>query len=157
MDIAKLLSVIAGYDGLDPRMSPESPLRADVRGYASELSKFTSQKLNVDEKLGTGMRIGLLTKPFSISGTSEQVRPTVHAAATTHFTAATRGSMADLAVKGEPLDLLSHPMPHWQPRWPPYREMYELLSWTNLAVVNLLFWGTFAKENYSAAVAAKAH
>jgi hypothetical protein len=35
--------------------------------------------------------------------------------------------------------------------------MYELLSQTNPAVVNLLFWGTFAKENYSTAVAAKAH
>jgi amidase len=86
-NIAKLLSVVVGYDGLDPRMSPESPLRADVRDYASELSKFTSQKLNVDEKLGTGMRIGLLTEPFSIPGMSEQVRSTVHAAATRHFTA----------------------------------------------------------------------
>jgi amidase len=179
MDIARLLSVIAGYDGLDPRMTPESPLRENVKDYASELSSFVGRELISGEKLGKGLRIGLLTESFVVPGISEAVKTTVHAAATKCFaasdatiheisvplhllgpaiwTAATRGSMAELAVKGAPPDLLSHPMPHWQPRWPPDQEMYDLLTRTNPAVVNLLFWGTFTEERYSAAVTAKAH
>jgi amidase len=179
MDIARLLSVIAGYDGLDPRMTPESPLRENVRDYAAELSSFIGRKLSSGDKLGTGMRIGLLTESFVAPGMSDAVKTTVHAAASTCFaasgatireisvplhllgpaiwTAATRGSMAELAVKGAPPDLLSHTMPHWQPRWPPDQEMYDLLTRTNPAVVNLLFWGTFTKDKYSAAVSAKAH
>jgi amidase len=35
--------------------------------------------------------------------------------------------------------------------------MYDLLSRTNPAIVNLLFWGTFTRDNYSAVVTAKAH
>lgn len=104
MDIAKLLSVIAGYDGLNPRMSPESPLRADVRGYVSELSKVTSRKLNADENLGTGTRIGLLTESFSIPGMSEQVRSTVHTAATRQFTAS-RATVREISVPAPPSGL----------------------------------------------------
>ena len=179
MDIARLLSVIAGYDGLDPRMTPESPLRANVKDYPSELLAFQKRNLASDKKLGSGMKIGLLTESFAVPGMSDEVRSKVHAAATKHFTAsgatvreisvplhllgpaiwtaATRGSMADLAVKGAPPDLLSHPMPHWNPRWPPDQEMYDLLTRANPGVVNLIFWGTFTKEKYSAAVTAKAH
>lgn len=179
MDIARLLSVIAGYDGLDPRLTPESPLRQSVKDYASELSTFIGRESTSGENLGTGMRIGLLRESFLVPGMSEVVKPTVHAAATNFFgasgatvremsvplhllgpaiwTAATRGSTAELAVKGETPDLLSHPMPHWQPRWPPDQEMYDLLTRTNPAVVHLLFWDTFAKEKYGAAVVAKAH
>lgn len=86
MDIAELLSVMVGYDGLDPRMSLESPLRADVRDYASELSKFASRELNVDEKLGAGIKISRLTES-SVSGMSKQVRSTLHTAASRQFTA----------------------------------------------------------------------
>ena len=178
-DIARLLSVIAGYDGLDPRMGPESPLRANVKDYPSKLLAFQKRKLASDEKMGSGMKIGLLAESFAVPGMSDEVRSKVHAAATKHFTAsgatvreisvplhllgpaiwtaATRGSMADLAVKGAPPDLLSHPMSHWNPRWPPDQEMYDLLTRANPGVVNLIFWGTFAKEKYSAAVTAKAH
>ncbi len=177
VDIAKLLSAIAGYDGLDPRMTPESPLRSNVKDYPAELSAFTKE--NADGKLGTGMKIGLVTEGFSVPGMSESVRSVVHAAATKHFaasgaivsevsipihllgpaiwTAATRGSMAELAVKAAPPDLLTHTMPHFEPRWPPDQEMYDLLNRTNPAVVNLLFWGTFTNEKYGAAVTAKAH
>jgi amidase len=65
--------------------------------------------------------------------------------------------MAKFAVKAAPPDFLSHPMPHWQPQWPPDQEMYDLLTRTNPAAVNLLFWGAFTKEKYGAAVTAKAH
>lgn len=179
MDIARLLSVIAGYDGLDPRMTPESPLRENVTNYASEASDFIGCDPGSGNKLGTGMCIGLLTESFTVPGMSDAVRTTVHGAATTCFaaagatvhdisvplhllgpaiwTAATRGSMAELAVKAEPPDLLSHTMPHWQPRWPPDQEMYDLLTRTNPAIVNLLFWGSFATEKYNSAMTAKAH
>jgi amidase len=86
MDIARLLSVIAGYDGLDPRMTPESPLREYVKDYAAELSTFTARKLPTGSKLGTGLRIGLPAESFT--AVSDAVRTTVHAAATRHFAGA---------------------------------------------------------------------
>ena len=39
-DIAKLQTPIAGYGGLDPRMTPESPLRSNVKDFAGGLSSF---------------------------------------------------------------------------------------------------------------------
>jgi amidase len=60
--------------------------------------------------------------------------------------------------------LLSHPLPHWQPRWPPDQEMYDLLTSTKPAVINLLFWSTFSNTDNNnnnpaaaAATTAKAH
>ena len=175
-DIAKLLTAIAGYDGVDPRMTPESPLRANVKDYDAELSEFRSSSSG---KLGAGMKIGILSEGFACPGMSAAVASTVKKAALEHFakagtevqevsepmhllapaiwTAATRGDMARLAVKAGPPDLLSHPMPHFAPRWPPDQEMYDLLNRTNPAVVNLLFWGTFTQEKYPASTAAKAH
>lgn len=87
MDVARLLPVIAGYNGLDPRMTPESPLREHVKDYASELSSFVGRGLRSNEKLGTGMRIGLFTESFVVPGMSEAVKSTVHDAATKFFVA----------------------------------------------------------------------
>ena len=175
-DIAKLLTATAGYDGLDPRMTPESPLRVNVKDYDAELSELRSSS---SRKLGTDMKIGILSEGFSCPGMSTAVASSVKRAALEHFakagskvqevsvplhllapaiwTAATRGDMARLAVKAGPPDLLSHPMPHFAPRWPPDQEMYDLLNCTNPAVVNLLFWATFTQEKYPASTTAKAH
>ena len=179
MDIATLLTVTAGYDGLDPRMTPESPLRSQVKDYASELSAFQNRILTPSERLGTGMKIGVLEESFEAPGVSPSVNSIVHSAALEHFaasdasihkvsipmhllgpaiwTVATRGTMAQLAVKAAPPDLLSHTLPQWQPRWPPDQEIYDLLTRSNPAVINLLFWATFANDKYGAAVTAKAH
>jgi Asp-tRNA(Asn)/Glu-tRNA(Gln) amidotransferase A subunit family amidase len=102
MDIARLLSVIAGYDGLDPRMIPESPLRQSVKDYASELSTFIGRESTSGENLGTGMRIGLLRESFLVPGMSEAVKSTVHAVAT-NFLSASGATVREMSV---PLHLL---------------------------------------------------
>lgn len=43
-DNALLLSVPAGYDGMDSRMSPESPSRSQVPGYLGDLQEWVKEK-----------------------------------------------------------------------------------------------------------------
>ncbi|KIH89767.1 hypothetical protein SPBR_06965 [Sporothrix brasiliensis 5110] len=83
-DVAAALETIAGYDGLDPRMSPESPLRVNVMPYAAILADFRSR--NVAE-LGT-WKIGLLREGFEMTGVADAVRDTVITAAQKYFEAA---------------------------------------------------------------------
>lgn len=61
-DIALLLKVMAGYDGIDPRMTPESPLRYQVQDYPQILSEFRHRKLEQGEDFGSGLTIGLLVE-----------------------------------------------------------------------------------------------
>jgi amidase len=175
-DVATLLEVLAGYDGLDPRMSPETPLRQNVPKYSKLLEDFTS---NPTTALGKGLKIGLITESFNLAGGSKEVSNIVLTAAKSHFeaagatvsdvsiplhvsgphiwTAATRPHLAPLAVGGRAPDILSHPMPHFSPRWPPDQEMYSLLTKANPAVINVLFSTTFIESKYSGSdTAAKA-
>ena len=166
-DIAILLEVLAGYDGLDPRMSPETPLRENVPHYSKLLEDFTSSPTS---DLGKALKVGLITESFNLSGGSTDTASTVRTAAKKHFTAAgatvsdvsiplhafgphiwtaaTRPHLAPLAVGGRAPDILSHPMPHFTPRWPPDQEMYELLTKANPAIINVLFSTTFLENKY---------
>jgi amidase len=166
-DIATLLEVLAGYDGLDPRMTPETPLRQNVPKYSQLLSDFTSTP---NPQLGKKMKIGLITESFNLPGSSTEVSNLVSTAARTHFesagatvsevsiplhtlgphiwTAATRPHLAPLAVGGRAPDTLSFPMPHFTPRWPPDQEMYSLLTSANPAIINVLFSTSFIESKY---------
>ncbi|KAK5273160.1 hypothetical protein LTR99_002552 [Exophiala xenobiotica] len=170
-DIATLLTVVAGYDGLDPRMTPESPLRQNVIDYATHLSSADSP--------GRGLKVGIIKESLSSPGTHTDVAEVVRAAATKHFeasgatvsevsvpmhllgpaiwTAATRTYMASLAIGGKTPDILNHSSPHLSLRWPPDQEMYDLLTVANPAVVNILFCETFLKDKYGPEMQAKAH
>ncbi|KAL2427269.1 Amidase [Exophiala dermatitidis] len=170
-DIATLLTVIAGYDGLDPRMSPESPLRQNVVDYAKGLSSA--------ENPGKGLKVGIIKESLSSPGTQAEVAETVRSTAFKHFeasgatvsevslpmhllgaaiwTAATRTHMAELAIGGRTPDVLNHNMPHLSLRWPPDQEMYDLLTTANPAVINIIFCQTFLKEKFGPEVQAKAH
>ena len=176
-DVALMLTVLAGYDGLDPRMTPESPLRQNVISYHTELADFFKGK--TPQNAGAGLKVGIITEGFTFPGTSPEVAKVVREAAIAHFsaagatvsdvsvpmhllgpsiwTAATRSHMATLAIGGRPPDALSHSMPHFSPRWPPDQEMYNLLTVANPAVVNIIFCETFLKEKYGADMQAKAH
>jgi len=176
-DIANMLTVLSGYDGLDPRMTPESPLRDKVQDYLLDLSHFTQS--SPPTQLGNGMKIGLLTESFAFPGMVSEVASTVRSAATTHFTAAgasvsevsipfhtlgpaiwtaaTRPLLADLALASRAPDLLAHSLPHLQPRWPPDQEMYDLLTHYNPAVINVLFCQTFLSDKYGPEVQDKAY
>jgi amidase len=172
-DIALCLSAIAGYDGLDTRMSPESPLRQDVRPYHEELACFI-ESLPRDGKVmdfsGTGrpLRVGVILEGFIMQETSDTVACTVKDAAVNHFTAsgcqvsdisiplhskgaliwtaATRNQMASHAFGGRAGDSLIHDLPHIEHRWPPDQEMCDLLTKHNPAVINTILGEKLLKD-----------
>ncbi|OAL24131.1 hypothetical protein AYO20_10743 [Fonsecaea nubica] len=170
-DIATLLTVVAGYDGLDTRMTPESPLRQHVTDYVQQLAS--------EEHPGKGLKVGIITESLSAPGTQSEVAEIVRSAALEHFkasgatvsevsvpmhllgpaiwTAATRAHLAGLAIGGRIPDVLSHNIPHLSLRWPPDQEMYDLLTVANPAVINIIFCETFLKEKFGPEVQAKAH
>lgn len=178
-DIALLLQVMAGYDGIDPRMTPESPLRSQVQDYPRLLSQFRDRKLEQGEDFGSGLTIGLLAESFEIQGLSEEVRDTVRQSAREFFTAAgakvvdisiphhrdgsliwtaaTRMSMSEWVFQGKTSGLLSFLPSHIHPRWPPDQRMYELTTATNPAAVNVMLSGPFLQEHFGPQVEAKAH
>lgn len=170
-DIATMLTVLAGWDGLDPRMSPESPLRENVKQYHAELATFDVSK--------SPLKVGIISESLSSPGTSKDVAKVVHEAARQHFsaagatvsdvslpmhllgpaiwTAATRNHMAGLVIGGRVPDMLQHNLPHFEPRWPPDQEMYDVLTHANPAVINVIFGETFLREKFGNEVQAKAH
>ncbi|KAF3396200.1 Amidase [Penicillium rolfsii] len=178
-DIALLLQVIAGYDGIDPRMTPESPLRDQVPDYSRILTTFRNRKLKDGERIGSGMKVGLLKESFEVPGVSWEVRETVLQSAQSFFaaagaevmdisvpmhlegsliwTAATRMSMSEWACQGKTSGHLSFLPPHIQARWPPDQRMYELLTATNPAAMNVMLSGPFLQEHFGPSVEAKAH
>lgn len=164
-DIALCLSAIAGCDGLDARMGPESPLRHDVRPYHEELACFVKslpKDGNITDFSGSGrpLRVGLIVEGFIVQGTTDTVARKVRDAAVKHFTAvgchvsdisiplhskgaliwtaATRNQMASHAFGGRAGDFLGHGLPHIEHRWPPDQEMCALLTKHNPAVINTI-------------------
>lgn len=177
-DIAALLEVMAGYDGLDPRMTPESPLTNQVKPYRKLLTDFR-HKISSKPGGDRAWTVGILKESFTIPGVSPDVRDAVYKNATQHFkaagatvveisvpmhlegpiiwTASTRPSMSSALCQGKPSGHLSYLPPHLKPRWPPSQEMYEVLTSANPALANIIFSESFAEEYVGAGVEAKAH
>ena len=179
-DIAKLLGVIAGYDGFDPRMTPESPRRSEVKNYHSILLSWIKQKKEdgewTPESAGRGLRIGIIKESFQVLGLSDEVRRIVTAAierfkdigATVEevsipmhligpsiWTIATRVSMATHGFQNHPLPMLNYPLSAISP--PPFsQKAYETLTKYNPAAVNVVFSSTFLVHNRESNLQAKA-
>ncbi|KAJ5922813.1 hypothetical protein N7516_010516 [Penicillium verrucosum] len=142
-DVAVLLEVMAGYDGYDPRMTPETPLVHRVKPY---LKLLLQARQEIQSKLNPGhkLRVGLLKESFHIPGVAADVRDIVYQTATRYFeaigacvvevsipmhqegpaiwTAATRPSMSSYLCEGNPSGHLSFLSPHAQTKWPPSQE-----------------------------------
>jgi amidase len=175
-DIALLLQVLAGFDGIDQRMTAEAPLRDQVKDYPGLVQTFMNAQSHSTGKI---LRIGILEEGFKAPGLTASVRDTVRTAAVDFFskagmqvnsvsipmhslgpaiwTAATRASMADFAFRGQVPGHLSYAPPHIQTRWPPDQEMFDLLTATNPAVVNVALSGPALKSKFGAHAEAKAH
>ncbi|GKZ20532.1 hypothetical protein AbraIFM66951_005857 [Aspergillus brasiliensis] len=171
-DIALLLQVLAGYDGIDPRMTPESPLRSAVPDYLAVLD-------GVQADQGPQLRVGIIREAFEVPSMSAEVRTGVYDAACECFravgatvaevsvplhaqgpaiwTAATRMSMSDWGCQSLMPGHLSYVPPHIEFRWPPDQEMYDLLTEKNPSVMNLIFSAAYLKESCSAQLVAKSH
>ncbi|EED18356.1 amidase, putative [Talaromyces stipitatus ATCC 10500] len=178
-DIALLLQVMAGYDGIDPRMTPESPLRNQVPDYPEQLSQFRSRPLADGEGLGTYFKIGLISESFDIPGLTTQVRDTVLQSSKKYFTqagasvsevsipmhregiviwtAASRPSTSEWACQGKPGGFLTFPPPHIHTQWPPDQKMYEILTATNPALINIIFNAPFINQRFGPMTEAKAY
>ena len=178
-NIAVLLQVLAGYDGLDARMTAESPLRENVKSYSQLLHDFSQRKLAEGEKIGSSLKIGLLTESLTLGGVSEEVRNKIvgstrayysaagaevvdisvpmHKEGSAIFGAATRSSMADWAIEGRMPGYLTYSSPHLNPPSPPGQKFYDLLTPTNPGAINVLFTATMVKEKFGPRVEAKAH
>lgn len=173
--IAMLLEVMAGYDGFDPRMSPESPLRDQVKPYVSMLKEVRADP----SAPGRALRVGILKESFELPGLSEEVRDTVRQAAKVCFqaagaavveisvpmhsqgpviwTAATRPSMSSHLCQGRPSGHLSYLPSHARIEWPPSQDTFDTLTANNPAVVNIMLSELYAKTTAKPGIEAKAH
>ncbi|KAK5228800.1 hypothetical protein LTR72_002687 [Exophiala xenobiotica] len=178
-DIALLLQVLAGYDGIDARMTPESPLRDNVPDYPSLVREAFMEAQSPASQRQSSFTVGLLKEGFQLPDMNPAVADLVYQEARKAFeeigvrvidvsvpmhtegpliwTASTRATMSDWAVAMQTPGYLSYQPPHMQLQWPPNQDMYEALSDTNPTVMNLIFSSAFLKENYGPGIEAKAH
>lgn len=179
-DIALLLQAIAGYDGMDGRMSPETPLRDRVPAYFEQLQAFSAVGAPAGRNTsGKPLRVGIISESLTATGTASEVASLVRDAAFEHFsaagaeisevsvpmhavgpaiwTASCRNHLGLLCAGGRVPDILTHNVPQWTPRWPPDQEMFELLTHHNPAVIHLILAETFLNERFGQDAQAKAH
>ncbi|KAF6814120.1 glutamyl-tRNA amidotransferase subunit (amidase) [Colletotrichum plurivorum] len=178
-DVTALLEVMAGYDGFDPRMTPESPLRGQVKPYRRMLQEIR-ERISSEPLPGNKFRVGLLTESFTVAGVSEDVRDKVRRTAREFFeaagasvaevsvpmhkegpaiwTAATRPSMSSHLCQGNPSGHLSYLPAHSRVQWPPSQEMLDTLTANNPAVINVIFSELLARSTATGeGLEAKAH
>ena len=177
-DIAALLEAMAGYDGYDSRMTPETSLVHQVKPYIKLLQQMR-QEIQSTSRPGHKLRVGTLIESFHMPGVDTTVRDIVYEAATRYFravgasvvemsipmhqqgpaiwTAATRPSMSSYLCQGNPSGHLSFLSPHTQTRWPPSQETFDTLTRINPAVVNIMLCEKFARKSSMAGLEAKAH
>lgn len=167
-DTAVLLTVLAGYDGFDPRMSPETPLRADVPAYHTNLDDAIATRQAAGRwtptTAATGLRIGILQEAWAAPQLTDEVASTIsqaaarftalgaavveqvsiplHAVGTKIFTAVTLSEMADTFLYNKPPALLSWPNADLHPPTP-NATWYETMNKAAPTVVSSLLGGTF--------------
>jgi amidase len=179
-DNALMLGVMAGYDGLDPRMTPETPLREGVPDYHGDLEAWVASQKEAGqwnpESAGKGLRVGILKEAFEVPGLDPDVSATVrsaaerlsslgavveevsipmHAHAAAIWTVATRPFMPHF-ISGHASPLLSHTMEHLEPN-PIGQEYFDILANRNPAAVNVLLNAARQEQKYGPALARKAH
>ncbi|KAL4904090.1 hypothetical protein BDW74DRAFT_179180 [Aspergillus multicolor] len=177
-DIALMLQVMAGYDGLDARMTPESPMPANVKNYPALLAFFIRSARDASTPKPV-MKIGLLKEAFDFPGLSPEVRDTVLQNAKEYFTAAgaevlevsvpmhreapaiwtvaARTALADFGLASRPPGYLSYLPDHIDTQWPPTQEMFDHLTVGNPTIMNLIFSTDYLRQTFGTTVEFKAH
>lgn len=179
-DVAMLLKVLAGYDGIDPRMTPDSPKRKEVKDYPALLKEFISGKQQQGQwtpsDAGKGLRVGIVKESFEVIGLTEPVKNIVkgaierfreigasveevsipmHLIGPSIWTIATRVGIATYGFQNHPLPVLNYPIPGINP--PVFdQHAYEILTKYNPAAVNAHFTSTFLTHKREPALQAKA-
>ncbi|KAI0376419.1 amidase signature enzyme [Hypomontagnella monticulosa] len=180
-DTALLLAVLAGYDGFDPRMTPETPLRAAVPQYHDLLDQQVAARVAAGtwtpQKAAHGLRVGVLKEGFEVSGIDSGVASAVRKAAARFaalgasvtevsvplhltaphiFMAATRTYMAGSQLLGHSGHTLSFPFPGEAPA--PNQAWYEAMTAANPLVLSVLLGSGVLgdRSNYPESVRNKA-
>ncbi|KAL4937341.1 amidase signature domain-containing protein [Aspergillus oleicola] len=174
-DIALMLQVMAGYDGIDARMTPESPMPSQVKDYPAILNEFIKGAKVEKPKL----KIGLLKEAFDFPMLSDEVRDTVRRNATEYFTAAgaevvevsvpmhregpavwtvaARTAISDFGLAVKPPGYLTYQPDHIDLQWPPTQEMFDALTAINPTIMNLIFSTEYVRETFGTPIECKAH
>ncbi|KAK8242731.1 amidase signature domain-containing protein [Phyllosticta capitalensis] len=180
-DLATLLGVVAGYDGIDPRCTPETPLREKVPDYSAQLASFIQTKQAAGEwtttAAGKGLRIGVITESLAVPNLSPGIFKVIQeaisqfesiGASVSHisipehllgpsiWTIATRAGIASLGMRNMPPPLLCYPCPDITP--PALSQSsFDILDRHNPASANMVFNATLLQERPDgASLAAKA-
>jgi amidase len=142
-DNALLLSVLAGYDGFDPRMTPETPLRQNVPQYHEILDKTIAEKTAdgtwTTSSAAKGLKVAILKEAWdaptisedvinavkqagerfrSLGAEVDEVSVPMHTTAPAIWAGATRAQMGEFATAGVAPDLLSFPFAAINPSVP---------------------------------------
>ncbi|KAK7725282.1 hypothetical protein SLS63_008279 [Diaporthe eres] len=170
-DTALLLTVLAGWDGLDPRMTPETPLRQNVRAYHEKLDEAIEARKASGRwdptTAASGLRIGLLKEAWAapqlseevaavvkhagqrfaaLGGTVEEVSIPMHDLGAAIFTAVETSEMPDVFIHNKPADCLSWPNADLVPPTPDGK-WFETMNKSAPTVVNKLVSGEYLKRN----------
>ncbi|KAF7188640.1 Amidase [Pseudocercospora fuligena] len=179
-DVALLLGALAGYDGIDPRMTPESPLREKVPDYLRGLKSWMTSKQQQNEWTSStaakGLRVGILKESFEVIGLDSSIVSTVKTAAQRYlslgadvkevsipehhlgaavWTVAGRAFMPH-KVDNRVSDLLEHPLPGLDPL-PVDQGFYDVLAHRNPAILNVLLNAAHIEQKYGPALVRKAY
>jgi len=173
-DNALLLSVLAGYDGIDPRCTPETPLRNNVPDYLALLGEWKAGKEDKSEwgltSAGRGLRVGVIKEGLEVLGLSQEVRGIIEAAAAQFkaagaeveevsvplhvlgpalWTVISRPSIVSHGLQNRVSPFLQYAMPDVTP--PTFgQEAFDILNKHNPAVVNMYFNSAFMNEKADA-------
>lgn len=173
-DTALLLTVLAGWDGFDPRMTPETPLRQNVKPYHEKLDNAIEIRKSTGSwhpsAAASGLRIGLVKEGWdapqlseevaavvkqagqrfaALGGTVEAVSIPMHTLAAAIFTAVEDPEMTDVFIYNKPPDCLSWPMADVLPPTPDGK-WFETMNKSAPTVVNKLIEGEFLRRNRDA-------
>lgn len=179
-DTALLLEVMAGYDGIDFRQTPETPLLGAVPEYSALLSSWVAEKEKAGEwtptSAGKGLRVGILKEAWEVLGLTPDVASLVRASAerfgelgaevkevsvpihllgASIWTVAGREMMTNSMFNGAP-DLLSYTLPGLNPL-KPGQDLFDKVAHRNPAVINVMMNTEHLKQKYGPAVTRKAH
>ncbi|KAI0834008.1 amidase signature enzyme [Hypoxylon sp. FL0890] len=172
-DTALFLAVLGGYDGFDPRMTPETPLRTIVPQYHVLLDEQIASRTMAGSWTPTtaarGLRIGILMEAFAIAGLDMEVASIIRRAASRFatlgaavaevsvplhlvaphiFTAATRAYMADTFLYRQgssTASSLSFPFPGGSAPTPD-QAWYDRMTISNPLVVGGLLSSEFLRD-----------
>lgn len=170
-DTALLLTVLAGWDGFDPRMTPETPLKQNVAAYHEKLdAAIEARKASgswTPTAAASGLRIGLIKEAWSapqlsdevsaavkqagqrfaaLGGRVEEVSIPMHDMGAAIFTAAVGPDMADVFIRNKPADCLSWPMADLLPPKPDGK-WFETMNTAAPTVVSKVFHSEFLARN----------